>query len=178
MQGAYRSLQTYFFCVAQSNIELLFCPRTSVLSVIVLEIETGVLAGSFLPSCRLEMSEMSEVSEELRVYAVRERKCWTKTEILDVLKEVEDYALDSPPPIIFCLRQTRRKITGSPQSTDQLSGQGVQGLLLRGAFPGIPILRNFDVIMKCSKPIVGYSKPIVRVRNPLSAALTSNHVRN
>ena len=44
------------------------------------------------------MSEMSEVSEELPVYAVRERQCWTKTEILDVLTEVEDYALDSPLP--------------------------------------------------------------------------------
>ena len=44
------------------------------------------------------MSEMSEVSEELRVYTVRESKCWTETEILDVLKEVEDYALDSPLP--------------------------------------------------------------------------------
>ena len=30
---------------------------------------------------------------------VRERKCWTETEILDVLKEVEDYVLDSPLPI-------------------------------------------------------------------------------
>ena len=38
-----------------------------------LEIKTGVLA------------EVSEVSEELGVYAVRERKCWTETEILDVL---------------------------------------------------------------------------------------------
>ena len=49
----------------------------------------------------------------------------------------------------------------------QLPGQGVQGLRLRGAFSGIPILRNFDVtvIMKCSKPIVGSSKPIVHVRN-------------
>ena len=48
------------------------------------------------------MSEISEVSEELRVYAVRERKCWTETEFLDVLKEVEDYALDyadSPLPL-------------------------------------------------------------------------------
>ena len=56
--------------------------------------------------------------------------------------------------------------------------QGVQGLPLRGAFPGSLILRNFDVIMKCSKPIVGCSKPIVRDRNRLSAALTSNRVRN
>ena len=38
----------------------------------------------------------SEVSDELRVYAVRECKCWTEAKILDVLKEVEDYALDSP----------------------------------------------------------------------------------
>ena len=45
------------------------------------------------------MSEVSEVSEELRVYAVRERKCWTETEILHVLKEIEDYALDSPLPL-------------------------------------------------------------------------------
>ena len=69
------------------------------MSVIVLEIKTGVLAGSFLASGRLEMSEMSEVSVELRVYAVRERKCWTETEILDVLKEAQDYALDSPLPL-------------------------------------------------------------------------------
>ena len=70
-----------------------------VLSVIVLEIKTGILVGSFLPSDRLEMSEVSEVSEELRVYAVGERKCWTETKILDVLKEVEDYALDSHCPL-------------------------------------------------------------------------------
>ena len=44
---------------------------------------------------------MFEVSEELRIYAVRERKCWTETEILNVLKEVEDYALDSHLPL-FC----------------------------------------------------------------------------
>ena len=100
-QGAHRALPTYFFCVAESNIELLFCPRTPVLSVIVLEIETGVLAGSFLLSGRLEMSEMSDVSEELRIYAVRESKCWTETEILNVLREVEDYALDSPLQL-FC----------------------------------------------------------------------------
>ena len=47
-----------------------------------------------LSSGRLKMSEMSEVSEELRVYAVRE--CWTETKIFDVLKEVKDYAFDSP----------------------------------------------------------------------------------
>ena len=32
----------------------------------------------------------------------------------------------------------------------QLPGQEVLGLLLLGAFPGSPILRNFDVIMKCT----------------------------
>ena len=79
-----------------SVLELLFC---ELLSVIVLEIKTGVLTGSFLPSGRLEMSEMSDVSEELLVYAVQECKCWTETEILDVLKEVKDYALDSPFPL-------------------------------------------------------------------------------
>ena len=79
----------FLCCRINLNIELLFCPRPPILSVIVLKIKTGVLAGSFLPSDRLEMSEMSEVSEELRVYAVRERKCWTETEILDVLKEME-----------------------------------------------------------------------------------------
>ena len=75
-----------------------------------LEIKTGVLAGSFLPSSRLEMSEMSDVSEELRVYAVRERKCWTETEILDVLKEVEDYALDSPIPLFSAYDKLAEKI--------------------------------------------------------------------
>ena len=105
------SFANVFFlcCRINLNIEVLFCPRTPVLSVIVLDIKSGVLAGSFLSSGRLEMSEMSEVSEELRVYAVRERKCWTETEILEVLKEVKDYVLDIilSPPIIFCLRQTR-----------------------------------------------------------------------
>ena len=56
------------------------------------------------------MSEMSEVSEELRVYAVRERKCWTKTEILDVLKEVEDYALDSPLPLFSAYDKLAEKL--------------------------------------------------------------------
>ena len=68
-----------------------------------------MLAGSFLASCRLEMSEMSEVSVELRVYAVRERKCWTETEILDVLKEVEDYALDSPLPLFSAYDKVAEK---------------------------------------------------------------------
>ena len=68
-----------------------------------------VLAGSFLASGRLEMSEMSEVSVELRVYAVRERKCWTETEILDVLKEVEDYALDSPLPLFSAYDKVAEK---------------------------------------------------------------------
>ena len=53
------------------------------------------------------MSEMSEVSEELRVYAVRERKCWTKT---DVLKEVEDYALDSPLPLFSAYDKLAEKL--------------------------------------------------------------------
>ena len=57
----------------------------------------------------------------------------------------------------------------------QLPGQGVQGLLLNGAFPRSQILRNFDVIMKCLKPIVGCSKPIAGCVTP---ALTSNRVRN
>ena len=109
------SFANVFFlcCRIKLNIKLLFCPRTPVLSVIVLEFKTGVLAGSFLPSGRLEMSEMSEVSEELRVYAVRERKYWTETDILDDNGRPERSRRLCPrqsPPIIFCLRQTRRKI--------------------------------------------------------------------
>ena len=77
-----------------------------------LEIKTGVLAESFLPSGRLEMSEMYEVSEELHVY-VRERKCWTETEILDVLKEVEDYALDSPLPLFSAYDKLAEKFRTS-----------------------------------------------------------------
>ena len=55
------------------------------------------------------MSKMSEVFEELRVNAVWVRKCWTETEILDVLKEVKDYALDSPRAKEIALQKTLAK---------------------------------------------------------------------
>ena len=95
--------------------------------VIVLEIKTGVLAGSFLPSCRLEMPEMSEVSEELRVYAAREHKCSTETEVLDVLKEVEDYALDSPLPSGWTRLGTGRLSDPYPQGNRQAAWDWIPG---------------------------------------------------
>ena len=52
---------------------------------------------------------MSEVSEVLRVYAVRERKCWTETKIFDILKEVEDNALNSPLPLFSAYNKLAEK---------------------------------------------------------------------
>ena len=66
------------------------------------------------------MSEMSEVSEELRVYDVRERKFWTETKTLDVLKEVEDYALDIPLPLFSAYNKLAKKFRAALEASHLL----------------------------------------------------------
>ena len=42
--------------------------------------------------------------------------CWTETKILDVLKEVEDYALESPVPLFYAYDKLAEKIRAALQA--------------------------------------------------------------
>ena len=110
LQGAGRALPRYCFCVAQSNLELLFCPRYPVLFGIVLEIKTGVLAGSFLEATR----NVWNVWNVLSVWRTP-CLCCSRTQMLDRTRDLgrPERSRRQFPPVIFCPRQTRRKLPGS-----------------------------------------------------------------